>query len=140
MVGVILIDGCADSIVRGTTSKEIIQMAKDVGAKRVIVASCAPPIRFPNVYGIDMPSRAELVAHGRTDAEVAAAIGAAQKASALVPDEGPVLDTLAHLLALKGDLPAALAAQRKAAAHAGDQAEQINAFLKELEERARAKK
>lgn len=71
---------------------------------------------------------------------LAAAIGAAQKASALVPDEGPVLDTLAHLLVLKGDLPAALAAQRKAAAHAGDQAEQINAFLKELEERARAKK
>ncbi|OBZ69324.1 Amidophosphoribosyltransferase [Grifola frondosa] len=65
-----------DSIVRGTTSKEIIQMAKDVGAKEVIVASCAPPIRYSNVYGIDMPSRAELVAHNRTDNEIAHAIGA----------------------------------------------------------------
>lgn len=65
-----------DSIVRGTTSKEIIQMAKDVGAKKVIVASCAPPIRYPNVYGIDMPSRSELVAHGRTTEEIATAIGA----------------------------------------------------------------
>ena len=70
---------------------------------------------------------------------VAAAIGAAQKAAALVPNEGSVHDTLAHLLAIKGDLPAALAAQRKAAAHAGDQAEQINAYLKELEARAGAK-
>jgi len=51
-------------------------MAKDVGAKQVIMASCAPPIRYPNVYGIDMPSRNELVAHGRTTEEVAEAIGA----------------------------------------------------------------
>jgi amidophosphoribosyltransferase len=65
-----------DSIVRGTTCREIIQMAKDVGAKKVIMASCAPPIRYPNVHGIDMPSRAELVAHGRTTEEVAEAIGA----------------------------------------------------------------
>jgi amidophosphoribosyltransferase len=65
-----------DSIVRGTTSREIIQMAKDVGAKKVIMASCSPPIRYPNVYGIDMPSRAELVAHGRTTEQVADAIGA----------------------------------------------------------------
>ncbi|KAM6500348.1 Phosphoribosyltransferase-like protein [Amanita muscaria] len=65
-----------DSIVRGTTSKEIVQMAKDVGAKQVIVASCAPPIRYPNVYGIDMPSRNELVAYGRDTDAVAAAIGA----------------------------------------------------------------
>ncbi|KAF8637373.1 hypothetical protein AX17_002872 [Amanita inopinata Kibby_2008] len=70
---VLLVD---DSIVRGTTSKEIIQMAKDVGAKRVIVASCAPPIRYPNVYGIDMPSRSELVAYGRDTNAVASAIGA----------------------------------------------------------------
>ncbi|TFK54734.1 Amidophosphoribosyltransferase [Heliocybe sulcata] len=65
-----------DSIVRGTTSKEIIQMAKDVGAKKVIVASCAPPIRYSNVYGIDMPSRVELVAHRRNEDEIAAQIGA----------------------------------------------------------------
>ncbi|KAJ7709610.1 amidophosphoribosyltransferase [Mycena rosella] len=70
---VLLVD---DSIVRGTTSKEIVQMAKDVGAKKVIVASCAPPIRFPNVYGIDMPSRTELVAHGRDTDSIASAIGA----------------------------------------------------------------
>jgi amidophosphoribosyltransferase len=51
-------------------------MAKDVGAKKVIMASCAPPIRYPNVYGIDMPSRTELVAHARTTEDVAEAIGA----------------------------------------------------------------
>ncbi|EIM89607.1 amidophosphoribosyltransferase [Stereum hirsutum FP-91666 SS1] len=70
---VLLVD---DSIVRGTTSKEIVQMAKDVGAKKVFVASCAPPIRYSNVYGIDMPSRSELVAHNRTTPEIATAIGA----------------------------------------------------------------
>ncbi|MBW0472520.1 hypothetical protein O181_012235 [Austropuccinia psidii MF-1] len=70
---VMLVD---DSIVRGTTSKEIIQMARDAGAKTVIMASCAPPIRYPNVFGIDMPSRKELVAHNRTEDEIAIAIGA----------------------------------------------------------------
>jgi amidophosphoribosyltransferase len=61
-------------------------MAKDVGAKKVIMASCAPPIRYPNVYGIDMPSRAELVAHGRTTEEVAEAIGADLVVFQTLPD------------------------------------------------------
>ena len=65
-----------DSIVRGTTSYEIIQMAREAGAKKVIFASAAPPVRFPNVYGIDMPTRSELVAYGRTDEEINRLIGA----------------------------------------------------------------
>ena len=70
---ILLID---DSIVRGTTSKEIIQMARDAGAKNVYFASAAPPVRYPNVYGIDMPSRGELVAFDKTDEEICSAIGA----------------------------------------------------------------
>lgn len=69
---VLLID---DSIVRGTTSKEIIQMARDAGAATVTFASAAPPVRFPHVYGINMPSRHELVAHGRTIPEIADELG-----------------------------------------------------------------
>ncbi len=69
---VLLVD---DSIVRGTTSKEIVQMARDAGARKVYMASAAPPVRYPNVYGIDMPNPQELVAHNRTVEEIREIIG-----------------------------------------------------------------
>jgi amidophosphoribosyltransferase len=69
---VLLVD---DSIVRGTTSEQIIQMARDAGAKKVYFASASPPVRYPNVYGIDMPAAQELIAHGRTDLDVQKALG-----------------------------------------------------------------
>jgi amidophosphoribosyltransferase len=69
---VLLVD---DSIVRGTTSREIVQMARDAGARKVYLASAAPPVRYPNVYGIDMPTSSELVAYNRSVEEVREVIG-----------------------------------------------------------------
>ena len=72
---VLLVD---DSLVRGTTSSQIIQLVRNAGAKRVYMALAAPPVRYPNLYGIDMPAQHEFVAHGKTEAQVARAVGADQ--------------------------------------------------------------
>ena len=83
MSGSLLGDGSSKSmelrafrIVRGTTSKQIVQMARDAGAKKVYFASAAPPVRYPNVYGIDMPVASELIANNRTVEQIQEAIGA----------------------------------------------------------------
>ena len=65
-----------DSIVRGTTSTEIVAMARDAGAAKVFLVSAAPEVRYPNVYGIDLPAIEELIAHNRTPAQIAEKIGA----------------------------------------------------------------
>jgi amidophosphoribosyltransferase len=87
---VLLVD---DSIVRGTTSKEIVQMARDSGANRVYFASASPPIRYANVYGIDMPSKHELIAAGRTTEDIAKAIGADRLFFQDLPD---LIDAVRH--------------------------------------------
>ncbi|MCC6247133.1 MAG: amidophosphoribosyltransferase [Rubrivivax sp.] len=88
---VLLVD---DSIVRGTTSKEIVQMAREAGARKVYMASAAPPVRHPNVYGIDMPSRGELIAAGRSIEEVRAFIGA----DALIYQDVEAMKRVVHAL------------------------------------------
>ena len=70
---VLLVD---DSIVRGTTSRQIIQMAREAGARKVYFASASPPVRFPNIYGIDMPAPSELIASGRNEKEIEEILGA----------------------------------------------------------------
>ncbi|MBA1149374.1 amidophosphoribosyltransferase [Ectothiorhodospiraceae bacterium WFHF3C12] len=70
---VLLVD---DSVVRGTTSQQIIQMTREVGARNVYLASAAPPVRYPNVYGIDMPAASEFIAYRRDEEEIARVIGA----------------------------------------------------------------
>ncbi len=94
---VMLVD---DSIVRGTTSREIVQMARDAGARKVYFASAAPPVRYPNVYGIDMPTSRELIATGRTDDEIAREIGADrliyQDLDALIDDVRSVNPNIEH--------------------------------------------
>ncbi len=88
---VLLVD---DSIVRGTTSKEIVQMAREAGARKVYMASAAPPVRFPNVYGIDMPTREELIAADRSIEEIREFIGA----DALIYQDVDAMKRVVHAL------------------------------------------
>lgn len=87
---VMLVD---DSIVRGTTSREIIEMAREAGARKVYFASAAPPVRYPNVYGIDMPTSSELIAHGRTVEELQELLGADRL---IYQDLADLIDAVRH--------------------------------------------
>ena len=100
---------------RGTTSKEIIRMAREAGAKKVYFASAAPPVRYPNVYGIDMPTRKELVAHGITEEEVGKLIGADQlfyqnleDLVSAVREGNPEIEVLKTLVLAENILPTTL--------------------------------
>ena len=130
---VLLVD---DSIVRGTTSKQIVEMARDAGAKKVFFASAAPPVRFSNVYGIDLPTRRELIASGAAPKDIAGIIGAdevvfqdIQDLRQAVQDENPELSVFEESC-FTGEYPtpevteerlAQLEAQRAAAAAAAAQ-------------------
>jgi amidophosphoribosyltransferase len=130
---VLLVD---DSIVRGTTSREIVQMARESGARRVFFASAAPPVRYPNVYGIDMPTREELIATGRSDDQIAREICADeliyQDLEALVTDVRAVNPRITQFETscfsgryVTGDVtPAYLAGVEAQRRHAGVQTEE----------------
>jgi amidophosphoribosyltransferase len=123
--------------VRGTTSREIVQMARESGARRVFFASAAPPVRYPNVYGIDMPTREELIATGRSNAEIAREICADeliyQDLAALVDDVRQVNPSVGDFEAscfsgryVTGDVTAAyladVEAQRRHSSNRADEA------------------
>ena len=125
---VLLVD---DSIVRGTTSKEIVQMAREAGATKVVFASCAPPITHPHIYGIDLASTAELIAFRKSPPEIAAAIGA----------DRVVYQTLEDLEAACRELsPQGEAARFEVGVFTGDYATPIDAGYLEHLERLRGRK
>lgn len=145
---VLLVD---DSIVRGTTSKEIVQMARDAGARKVYLASAAPPVRYPNVYGIDMPTKDELIAHGRSLEEIREFIGADaliyQDVAAMKRVVGQLNPKLAGFEAscfdgnyITGDVSAAdfdaMAAQRCTQGEEDDGGERSRLALQNFRERA----
>lgn len=114
---VLLVD---DSIVRGTTAGEIVQMAKDAGAKKVYFSSAAPPIRFPNIYGIDLPSQKELIAYERTDEEIARKIGCDWVLFQRLEDlEASIIDALPKKRIGEGAAPGQAASAKDAKAFDG---------------------
>ena len=145
---VLLVD---DSIVRGTTSKEIVQMAREAGARKVYMASAAPPVRFPNVYGIDMPTTDELIAHNRSIEEIRQFIGADALIYQDVNAMKRVVSALNPALAgfeascfdgryITGDISAAdfsaIALQRSAQREEEDAPDRSRLALQSVEERA----